>query len=73
VAGGEAAANAARIRSVLRGEKGAARDIVVLNAAAALVVAGVAPDLAAGVARAAAALDGGAAAAKLDELAAFRG
>ena len=73
VAGGNAMENAARVRAVLGGQNGPARDIVVLNAAAALVVAGVAPDLPAGVARARQALDRGDAARKLDELAAFRG
>ena len=47
--GGDAAANAAHVRAVLAGEKGPHRDIAVLNAAAALVVAGVAVDIAAGV------------------------
>jgi anthranilate phosphoribosyltransferase len=73
VAGGDAAANAARIRSVLGGERGAARDIVVLNTGAALVAAGVAPDLGAGIEQASAALGSGAAAAKLAELTGFRG
>ncbi|MEO5618513.1 MAG: anthranilate phosphoribosyltransferase [Candidatus Eisenbacteria bacterium] len=73
IAGGDATANAARVRSVLAGEKGAARDVVVLNAAAALVVSGVEPTLEAGVARAVNAIDSGGAAAKLSELAAFRG
>ncbi len=73
IAGSDAGANAARIRSVFAGEKSAARDIVVLNAGAALVVAGAAADLAEGVTRAARAIDSGAAAAKLSELAAFRG
>ncbi len=73
VAGGDAATNAARTRAVLAGERGAARDIVLLNAGAALVVAGAAATLEAGVTRAAAALDSGGAAAKLAELAAFRG
>ena len=73
VAGGDAAANAGRVRSILAGEPGAGRDIVVLNAAAALVVAGVAPGLEDGVARARQAIDDGRAAAKLAELAAFRG
>ncbi len=72
IAGGDAAANAARIRGVLTGEKGAARDVVVLNAGAALVVAGVAGGLAEGVARAQEAIDGGLAAEKLADLAAFR-
>ena len=73
VSGGNAQDNAARVRSVLCGEKGPARDIVVLNAAAALVVAGVVDDLPAGVERAQRALDGGEATRKLDELASFRG
>ncbi len=73
VAGGSAQENAARVRAVLGGEQGPARDIVVLNAAAALVVAGVSNDLHAGVERAQRALDRGEAARKLDELASFRG
>jgi anthranilate phosphoribosyltransferase len=73
VAGGTAAENAAKVRAILAGEKGPGRDIVVLNAAAALVVGGAAADLAAGVARAREALDSGAAGRKLADLAAFRG
>jgi anthranilate phosphoribosyltransferase len=73
VAGGDAATNAARVRSVLAGEKGAARDIVLLNAGAALVVADVAPDLKTGIATAAATIDSGAARARLEQLQAFRG
>jgi anthranilate phosphoribosyltransferase len=73
VAGGDAAANAAKVRAVLAGEKGAARDIVVLNTAAALVTAGVAPTIEDGVTRAARAIDSGRAGEKLAELAAFRG
>ena len=57
---------------MLAGEKGAARDIVVLNAGGALVVAGVVEDLAEGVARAQEAIDSGRAARKLADLAAFR-
>jgi len=72
VAGGDAAANAARTRDILKGEKGAARDIVVLNTAAALLVSGGAASLEDGVQRAAAAIDSGQAEAKLAELAAFR-
>ena len=45
LAGGDAETNATCIRSVLAGDKGAARDIAVLNAAAALVVAGIAAGL----------------------------
>ena len=73
VAGGTAAENAAKVRAILAGEKGPGRDIVVLNAAAALVVVGAASSLAAGVARAREALDSGAAGRKLADLAAFRG
>ena len=48
--GGDAAENAAIIRRVLQGERGAALDIVLLNAGAALYVGGLASDLAGGVA-----------------------
>ena len=68
LAGGDAAANAAFARSILEGAPGARRDIVVLNAAAALVVAGVSEELAAGVAAAEASIDSGAAARVLDDL-----
>ena len=51
---------------VLAGKVGPARDVVLLNAAAALVAAGIAPDLAAGVKTAATSIDGGGARAKLD-------
>ncbi|HUK62391.1 MAG TPA: anthranilate phosphoribosyltransferase [Dongiaceae bacterium] len=73
VAGGDAAANAAKIRGILAGQPGPARDIVLLNTAAALCVAGMAADVGEGVQRARDAIDSGAAAAKLGELAAFRG
>jgi anthranilate phosphoribosyltransferase len=66
--GGDAAHNAAVTRRVLDGEPGAHRDVVVLNAAAALVVAGLATDLAGGVEAATVALDDGRAAAALDRL-----
>jgi anthranilate phosphoribosyltransferase len=59
LAGGDAAANADAIRAVLAGEKGSHRDIAVLNGAAALVVAGLVADLAAGTEAAAAAIDDG--------------
>ena len=72
IAGGTAADNGRKIRAILAGEPGPGRDIVLLNAAAALVVGGVATDLEDGVARARQALDSGAAARKLEELAAFR-
>jgi anthranilate phosphoribosyltransferase len=66
--GGDAATNARVVRSVLAGEKGAARDITVLNAAAALVVAGLTSDLGAGVDAAAAAIDDGRAQTALDTM-----
>jgi len=69
IAGGDAAANAEIARAVFSGERGAKRDIVVLNAAAGLVAAGVVDDLAAGVEAAAAAIDDGRAAAKVAALA----
>lgn len=68
LAGGGPAANAAALRKVLGGAKNAYRDIAVLNAAIALVVAGKAGDLKQGAALAAAALDEGQAAATLAKL-----
>ena len=53
---------------MLAGEKGSHRDIAVLNAAAALVVAGLAPDLATGTEAAVEAIDDGRAARALDTL-----
>ncbi|MGD9784941.1 MAG: anthranilate phosphoribosyltransferase [Hyphomicrobiaceae bacterium] len=66
--GGDARQNAEAIRGVLRGEPGAFRDIVLLNAAAALIVGGKVANLADGVDRAARSIDGGAASAALDRL-----
>ncbi len=57
--GGDAAANAAALRSVLDGAPGAYRDIVLMNAGAALVVADKAANIREGVARAAHAIDRG--------------
>ncbi len=68
IAGGDAETNARIARQIFAGEPGPARDIVVLNAGAGLWASGVVPDLAAGVTRAAAAIDDGRAAAKLDAL-----
>jgi anthranilate phosphoribosyltransferase len=62
LAGGDAQLNSAIAMSVLGGEPGAARDVVVLNAGAALFVAGRAADVAEGVGVAAEAIDSGAAA-----------
>ena len=61
LAGGDAGTNAAALRALLRAEKSAYRDTVLFNAAAALVIAERAADLADGAAQAAAAVDGGAA------------
>ena len=58
-------------RAVLAGEKGAARDIVLVNASVALMAAGRAGDFREGVAVAAESIDGGKAVAKLDALAHF--
>ncbi len=66
--GGDAAANAGFARAVLDGARGAHRDIVVLNAGAGLVVAGIAESIADGVERAAAAIDSGAAATALERM-----
>lgn len=66
--GGDAAENARIARDVLSGAHGAARDIVLLNAGASLLIAGAAADLADGIQRASAALDSGAAAATLEQL-----
>jgi anthranilate phosphoribosyltransferase len=66
--GGDAATNAARIRGVFSGERGPARDVVVFNAAAALVAAEHAADIAEGIGQASDALDSGAAARRLDDL-----
>ncbi|MEQ8841242.1 MAG: anthranilate phosphoribosyltransferase [Acidimicrobiales bacterium] len=70
LAGGDAKVNAEIARRVFAGEPGPKRDIVVLNAAAGLVAAGLVEDLPAGVEAAAAAIDNGRAAAKVAALAA---
>jgi len=64
--GGTPEENAEAVHRVLAGAEGPHRDVVVLNAAAALVVAGVASDLPDGLSRAAAAIDDGRAAATLE-------
>jgi anthranilate phosphoribosyltransferase len=66
--GGDAAANAEIARAILAGESGAPRDIVLLNAAASLLIAGRVASIAAGVRAAADALDSGAAARVLAQL-----
>lgn len=64
--GGDPAFNARVVRSVLSGELGAHRDIVILNAAAGLVVADAATDLEEGIAKAKESIDSGRARAVLD-------
>jgi len=66
--GGDPGSNAAALRAVLAGTHGPYRDIVCLNSAAALIVAGKADDLTRGVAMAATAIDSGAAARVLRRL-----
>jgi anthranilate phosphoribosyltransferase len=66
LAGGDAAGNAQAVHQVFAGATGPIRDIVTLNAAAALVVADVAPDLGAAVEQARAVIDDGRAAATLE-------
>ena len=66
--GGDASTNAELTRRVLDGERGPHRDFVVLNAAAGVVAAGLAEDLAEGLEAAAASVDEGKAAAVLERL-----
>ena len=66
--GGEAEENAEIIRSVLAGESGPRRDIVLLNAAAAIVAGAAAEDFDEGIEKAARAIDNGRAREKLDAL-----
>jgi anthranilate phosphoribosyltransferase len=66
IKGGDAEENAAALLRLFEGARGAYRDIVLLNAAAAFIVAGKLGDLRTGVAIAAKALDSGAAKAKLE-------
>ncbi len=69
--GGTAEENAATIRSVFAGEKSGRRDAVLLNAAGALVAAGLADDLGEGLDVGAEAIDSGAATARIAALVAF--
>jgi anthranilate phosphoribosyltransferase len=68
IAGGEPEQNATVDRSTLEGEEGAARDVVLLNAGAAVYVGGQADNLAAGVEAAREAIDSGAAGQLLEQL-----
>ena len=67
--GGDAQRNAGIARGILAGERGAARDIVLLNAAASLLISGAEDRIEKGLARAADAIDSGRAAAVLERLA----
>ena len=69
--GGDAAANAAIIRAILSGEKSAKRDVVLLNAAAALVAAGRIDTIGDGLPLAKSSIDSGKAAEKLEALVEF--
>jgi anthranilate phosphoribosyltransferase len=71
ISGGDAAHNAGLIRAIFSGERGPRRDIVVANAAAAIVASGQAADFLQGAQMAAAATDTGEAQKKLDSLVAF--
>ena len=71
VQGGTAQENADLLRGILRGETGPRRDIVLLNAAAALLAGNKVGDLGEGLQLAARSLDQGAAMAKLEELVVF--
>ncbi|MBE0531184.1 MAG: anthranilate phosphoribosyltransferase [Rhodospirillales bacterium] len=66
--GGDAEANAVALRALLGGQKGPVRDVVLYNAAAALIVAGKAESLKDGVALAARSVDSGVAATALERL-----
>lgn len=66
--GGDPTRNAEIARHILAGERGPARDIVLVNAAAGLVASGIAPDLRAGMSAASVAIDSGAAAERLARL-----
>jgi len=68
LAGGDAATNAGIIREILIGERSAARDIVLMNAGAAIYVGGQARDLHEGITLAGASIDSGKALARLDAL-----
>lgn len=72
ITGGTPQENAQHLRDVLEGKRGPRREVSLLNAAAALVVAGVTDDIAEGVAIAARSIDSGAAKTKLNQYVAFK-
>jgi anthranilate phosphoribosyltransferase len=69
--GGDPDVNARITRGILNGEKGPRRDVVLINSAAALVACQKSDDITAGIARAAEAIDSGAAMDKLESLVAY--
>ncbi len=71
IAGGDAAKNVQIVRSIFAGEKGACRDMVVFNAAAALAISGKVRDMSEGVRMAEELIDSGAAGKKLEEYITF--
>jgi anthranilate phosphoribosyltransferase len=71
IRGGDAQENARIIRELLDGQKGPKRDMVLLNAAAAFVAAGLDPDLKEGIVRAEDSIDSGRAKEKLESMIAF--
>ncbi|MDH5509605.1 MAG: anthranilate phosphoribosyltransferase [Nitrospinota bacterium] len=73
IRGGDAARNAVILRDLLSGKKGAPRDVVLLNAGAAILVSGKAASMGEGIILAAEAIDSGAAMAKLEKLIEFCG
>jgi anthranilate phosphoribosyltransferase len=68
LAGGDAQANTAILRAIFAGERSARRDIVLLNAAAVLVVAGITKDMASGITLAAETIDSGAVTRLIEQL-----
>jgi len=71
IRGGSAQENARIVKNILDGEKGPKRDMVLLNAAAAFLVAGLDSSIQEGIVRARDALDSGSARKKLDDLVSF--
>jgi anthranilate phosphoribosyltransferase len=71
IRGGSARENALIIRDILKGERGPRRDVVLVNAAAAFVAAGLDPDFKTGIRRAAQSIDSGRAEQKLEALIQF--
>jgi anthranilate phosphoribosyltransferase len=73
IIGGDASANADILRSILKGEKGPKRDMVLLNTAAALAAAGKAGDIKEGIKVAGDSIDSGKALERLERLISFTG